>query len=312
MNNQTNPIMNNISLISIHHFIIDWWNTFINYIKSMDWSYYQYSIKQLLRMNWIAIFIGIFSGLWTGIIIYINSINWVYYKNELIQEIITFQQFIIPYLTYIGTGIIGFIIIGILTYINNKRNRQNSTDREFTDEDSHDRFLIIEDSEDGSLIDKNGFILSNDNKKFIEKILINMIKKKEKWQKKYKNMKKTLEKRYCLLKKEFNKMNRNYYQSINSNSKLNIIIKEIREIVESSEYTDPNDLGYTDAYNWNLTLLKDRAKELGMKHLSHYKWVSRKALAQSIRSREQVHLIAVALGIEDPTVQEDSTDDQST
>lgn len=69
------------------------------------------------------------------------------------------------------------------------------------------------------------------------------------------------------------------------------IFDEIKNIVESPEYTDPENLGYTDEYGWTLDDLKTKARELGVEHLHHYTLKSRKALAQTIRYKEQLDLI---------------------
>jgi len=125
-----------------------------------------------------------------------------------------------------------------------------------------------------------------------------------------------LEKKYNRLKQAFDLMKekRNFFRSkYGEKSEEAEIIDTIRDILTCSEYTDPNDLGYSDKYDWTITDLKSRARDLGLRHLSHYTLKSRKALAQSIRSREQVHLIARELGIEDRTVQEvESEEEQST
>lgn len=69
------------------------------------------------------------------------------------------------------------------------------------------------------------------------------------------------------------------------------IFDNIKNIVESPEYTDPENLGYTDEYGWTLDDLKTKARELGIQHLHHYTLKSRKALAQTIRYKEQLDLI---------------------
>lgn len=108
----------------------------------------------------------------------------------------------------------------------------------------------------------------------------------------------TLPLRKVIYKKDLEALKKEHSQYKN-------IINGIRDILLAEEYVEPDKLIY-NGNDWGITKLKQRAKDLGMENLSHYRHSSRKALGQSMRAMEQNHLIAVHLGIEIPTYMEES------
>ena len=81
------------------------------------------------------------------------------------------------------------------------------------------------------------------------------------------------------------------------------LMETIRSILISPDYNETKvsrngKILYDDDNEWTLTKLKERAKQLGIPFLSKYRWSTRKSLASTIRTSEQLERIAKLVGIE--------------